>query len=40
VQNCADIPAALPNIAQLMAYGDIAVGIFRPVGCVAFQMLR
>jgi hypothetical protein len=26
---------ALPNIAQLMAYGDITVGQQRPIGCIA-----
>jgi hypothetical protein len=26
---------ALPNIAQLLAYGDITVGQHRPIGCIA-----
>jgi hypothetical protein len=26
---------ALPNIAQLLAYGDITVGQQRPIGCIA-----
>ncbi len=26
---------ALPNIAQLIAYGDITVGQQRPIGCIA-----
>jgi hypothetical protein len=30
----------LPDLAELLAYGDITVGTLRPVGCVAFQMLR
>ena len=25
----------LPNIAELIAYGEITVGVLRPVGCVA-----
>jgi hypothetical protein len=28
-------PLALPNIAHLITYGDIAVGQQRPIGCIA-----
>jgi hypothetical protein len=28
-------PLALPNIAQLIDYGDITVGQQRPIGCIA-----
>jgi hypothetical protein len=28
-------PLALPNIVQLIAYGDITVGHQRPIGCIA-----
>jgi hypothetical protein len=27
--------SSLPNIAALIAYGEITVGVLRPVGCVA-----
>jgi hypothetical protein len=33
--NSAVIPASLPNIAELIAYGEITVGMLRPIGCVA-----
>lgn len=26
---------SLPNIAELIAYGEITIGVVRPVGCVA-----
>jgi hypothetical protein len=29
------ISLSLPNIADLIAYGQITVGVLRPVGCVA-----
>jgi hypothetical protein len=29
------IPVSLPNIAELITYGEITVGVLRPVGCVA-----
>ena len=35
VQKPADIPASLPNIADLIAYGDITIGVLRPIGCIA-----
>ena len=34
-KNSAVIPASLPNIAELIAYGEITVGALRPIGCVA-----
>jgi hypothetical protein len=34
-KNSAVIPAFLPNIAELITYGEITVGMLRPVGCVA-----
>ena len=27
--------SSLPNIAALIAYGEITVGVLRPIGCVA-----
>jgi hypothetical protein len=35
VKNSAIAPASLPNIAELITYGEITVGVLRPVGCVA-----
>ena len=29
------VPASLPNIADLITYGEITIGVLRPVGCVA-----
>ena len=34
-KNAALISASLPNIAELITYGDITLGVLRPVGCVA-----
>ncbi|HUD56494.1 MAG TPA: hypothetical protein VMR02_14795 [Terracidiphilus sp.] len=34
-KNSALVPASLPNIADLIAYGEITIGVLRPVGCVA-----
>ena len=34
-KNSALVPASLPNIAELIAYGEITIGVLRPVGCVA-----
>ncbi len=34
-KNSAPVSASLPNIAELIAYGEITVGVLRPVGCVA-----
>jgi hypothetical protein len=34
-KNSAIIPASLPNLAELIAYGEITVGVLRPIGCVA-----
>jgi hypothetical protein len=35
VSHAADIPASLPNLEQLIDYGDITLGALRPIGCVA-----
>lgn len=29
------VSLSLPNLAELIAYGQITVGVLRPVGCVA-----
>ena len=34
-KNSTVIPASLPNLAELITYGEITVGVLRPVGCVA-----
>ena len=34
-KNSEVIPAALPNLAELMTYGEITVGYLHPIGCVA-----
>lgn len=34
-KNSAVIPASLPNIAELITYGEITLGALRSVGCVA-----
>lgn len=34
-KNSAVIPASLPNLAELITYGEITVGVLRPIGCVA-----
>ena len=34
-KNNAAIPASLPNIAELIANGEITIGVLSPVGCVA-----
>lgn len=34
-QKSADLPPSLPNIADLIAYGDITIGVLHPIGCVA-----
>ena len=34
-KNSAAIPVSLPNIAELITYGEITLGVLRPVGCVA-----
>ena len=34
-KNSAVISASLPNIAELITYGDITLGVLRPIGCVA-----
>jgi hypothetical protein len=28
-------PLSLPNIEDLIAYGDVTIGMLRPIGCVA-----
>jgi hypothetical protein len=33
--NSAVVALSLPNIAHLITYGDITVGVLHPVGCVA-----
>jgi hypothetical protein len=33
--NSAVVSLSLPNIAHLITYGDITVGVLDPVGCVA-----
>jgi hypothetical protein len=35
VKNSAVVPVSLPNIAELITYGEITLGVLRPVGCVA-----
>jgi hypothetical protein len=34
-KNNAATPASLPNIAELIANGEITIGVLSPVGCVA-----
>ena len=34
-KNSAVTPASLSNIAELIAYGEITIGVLAPVGCVA-----
>jgi hypothetical protein len=34
-KNSTAIPASLPNIAELIADGEITIGVLSPVGCVA-----
>lgn len=34
-KDSAVIPMFLPNLAHLITYGEITVGVLRPVGCVA-----
>ena len=35
VKNSSVLSASLPNIAELITYGDITLGVLRPIGCVA-----
>jgi hypothetical protein len=35
VSNSGEVPVSLPNIEDLIAYGDITLGVLRPIGCVA-----
>ena len=35
VKNSAVISASLPNLAQLISYGEITIGVLRPIGCIA-----
>ena len=30
-----DITVSLPNIENLITYGDVTLGVLRPVGCIA-----
>ncbi len=34
-KNSAVIPVSLPSLAELITYGEITVGVLRPIGCVA-----
>ncbi len=34
-RNALAVEASLPNIAELIDYGEISIGNLRPVGCVA-----
>jgi hypothetical protein len=34
-KNSAALPVSLPNIAELITYGEITLGVLRPIGCVA-----
>lgn len=34
-KNSEVIPASLPNIAELITYGEITIGNLHPIGCVA-----
>jgi len=34
-KNSTVIPLSLPNIAELITYGEITLGVLRPVGCIA-----
>lgn len=34
-KNSAVVPMSLPNIADLINYGEITVGVLDPIGCVA-----
>ena len=35
VKNSSVLSASLPNIAELITYGEITLGVLRPVGCIA-----
>jgi hypothetical protein len=35
VPNSAQVLVALPNIQDLIAHGDVTIGVLRPIGCVA-----
>ena len=34
-KNSAVIPVSLPHLAALITYGEITVGVHRPIGCIA-----
>ena len=34
-KNSTVTPVSLPNIAELITYGEITLGVLRPVGCIA-----
>jgi hypothetical protein len=34
-QSPAATPWSLPNFEDLIAYGDVTIGVLRPIGCVA-----
>lgn len=34
-KNSAVIPVPLPHLADLITYGEITVGVHRPIGCIA-----
>jgi hypothetical protein len=33
--SAAVVPASLPHLADLITYGEITVGVHRPIGCIA-----
>jgi len=35
VKSSAIIPLPLPNLAELITYGEITIGVLNPIGCVA-----
>ena len=34
-KNSAVIPVSLPHLADLITYGEITIGVHRPIGCIA-----
>jgi hypothetical protein len=35
VQSPAEVLESLPNIEELIAYGEVTLGVLHPIGCVA-----
>lgn len=35
MKSSAIIPLPLPNLAELITYGEITIGVLNPIGCVA-----